>query len=492
MRRLTLLTILIIPLSAEAQSECPGAHCSARAGQVNAVCIAQGQAGNLVFVENPPGSGEFCHCRCSCVPPQTPVAIADGKFAPIGSLKVGDSVLALGKDKKWATSKVVFSDGTKMPQRPLPYAIYLTVSNGASFVTTPDHTFLLPSDRLKRADRLAIGDELVDAKSLMPVKVTNVLSGEYLGPMHNIAATSWNDNDEQWGHLINTQGVVSGDYWTQLFLAESAKQTEPQIGSAAYLSSQKLAGTVIKRAPQMIQLGKDAKFTPHRPLAIPPDAIPFLPPGQDKAQPGALHPLDYTLPYEMAEYLTNLYRHFFPDITFQVSWTDDRVNAYAWMQGGRRYVAILGGLLRHRAIQQEGAGLVLAHEVGHHRGGAPRYPSGNTWASCEGQSDYWAATVGERVVWWGAAGIEQTKKGAQQLHDLFANGLMMNLLAAPQESDMTAPGATAIPPLGSRPVEALGACSHPPADCRLQTYLAGAALNPKPACAGDPPSVKTQ
>lgn len=469
-----LLFWLFVPLIAHSQ-ECPGAHCSAKSEQINNICKAQGQAGNLVFVEHPAGSGQYCYCRCSCLPPDTPVAVAPEKWQELGKLKVGDSVLALQQDGTWKMAPVVFSDGTKQPKKPLPYAIYVTTSNGTSLVTTADHAFLLADMKtLRRADRLQPNDQLVNADTMKPVSITRLYSGSYLGPMHNIAATSWNTTDDQWGHLINTRGVVSADYFAQVNLVRDDAQTEPQVGSDEYLKRHS-SFRALQAAPKEIKLGKAAKFIPHKRLAIPPDAIPFLEPGQDVAAKGTLHPLDYTLPYEMAQYLTNHYQRFYPQIVFHVEWQDDRVNAFAWMQGSTRHVAILGGLLRHRAIRQEGAGLVLSHETGHHFGGNPRYPSGNTWASCEGQSDYWGASVAQRTVWWGSEALEKTMKGAEQLYDLFANGLLKGNLIEQSKSTQ-----------GAVP---FGICSHPPAYCRHETYLAANRLEPKPSCAGDPPSL---
>lgn len=468
---LILFSLALASLSATAQ-ECPGSHCSAKSEQINNICKANGQGGNLVFVEHPAGTGQFCYCRCSCMPPDTPVAIGPGKYRALGDLKVGESVLALQQDGSWKPAQVVFSDGTTEPKKPLPYAIYITLSNGTSLVTTADHAFLLADKQtLKRADRLQPTDQLLDAEKMAALSIRAIYSGSYHGPLHNVAVSGWNEADTQWGHLINTRGVVSGDYFAQLYLVRDEKQTDPQVGSDAYVA--KFASFKATQAQtKEVKMSKNSKFVPHRRMTIPRNAIPFLEPGQDVAAAGALHPLDYTLPYEMAEYLTKHYQRFYPQVVFHVEWNDDRVNAFAWMQGGTRHVALMGGLIRHRAIKEEGAGLVLAHEIGHHFGGKPRYPSGNTWASCEGQSDYWGASVAQRNVWWGSDALLKTKNGADQLYNLFANGLLMGNLI---EQSKKGPAA-------------LGICSHPPAYCRFDTYIAANRLDAKPACAGDPPS----
>jgi hypothetical protein len=73
-------------------------------------------------------------------------------------------------------------------------------------------------------------------------------------------------------------------------------------------------------------------------------------------------------------------------------WEDGTVNAYAQQQGKTWKVSMFGGLARHADVTADGFALVLCHELGHHLAGAPkvvRYYR-TTWASNEGQSDYWA------------------------------------------------------------------------------------------------------
>ena len=80
--------------------------------------------------------------------------------------------------------------------------------------------------------------------------------------------------------------------------------------------------------------------------------------------------------------------------TLQVirNWTDGTVNAYAQQTGNTWKVSMFGGLARHETITADGFALVVCHEIGHHLGGAPQKKGmlwQKTWASNEGQSDYW-------------------------------------------------------------------------------------------------------
>ncbi len=75
------------------------------------------------------------------------------------------------------------------------------------------------------------------------------------------------------------------------------------------------------------------------------------------------------------------------------NWSDGTVNAYAQQIGNTWKVSMFGGLARHDTITPDGFALVICHEIGHHLGGAPKKKSfwSTTWASNEGQSDYWGS-----------------------------------------------------------------------------------------------------
>ena len=76
------------------------------------------------------------------------------------------------------------------------------------------------------------------------------------------------------------------------------------------------------------------------------------------------------------------------------NWTDGTVNAYARQVGKNWHVAMFGGLARHEAITADGFATVVCHEIGHHIGGAPKKRSfwSSSWASNEGQADYFATS----------------------------------------------------------------------------------------------------
>lgn len=101
-------------------------------------------------------------------------------------------------------------------------------------------------------------------------------------------------------------------------------------------------------------------------------------------------------------------------LTVERNWKDGTVNAYAQQIGNTWKVAMFGGLARHPAVTVDGFQAVVCHELGHHLGGAPRKGSsaggggawgggagsvGISWASNEGQADYFATLKCLRKVW---------------------------------------------------------------------------------------------
>src|SRR5690348_3328332 len=88
----------------------------------------------------------------------------------------------------------------------------------------------------------------------------------------------------------------------------------------------------------------------------------------------------------------------FPEIQYEVLWESTTINAQAWSLGSNRYVRVYGGLARHPALSKYGLSLALAHETGHHLGGAP-YDPALPHSSNQTQADYWAARFGMPRMW---------------------------------------------------------------------------------------------
>lgn len=172
-------------------------------------------------------------------------------------------------------------------------------------------------------------------------------------------------------------------------------------------------------------------------------------------------------------------------------WSDGTVNAYAKRVGNVSEVHMFGGLARHPKISADGFELVICHETGHHIGGAPKTKGlfgRNNWASDEGQSDYYATLKCAREMWKTddneaivskmqipAIVTEKCQKSFDTANELaickraaMAGKSLGDTLAAMnkgEDTDFEKPD----PSVVTRTNHA-----HPKAQCRTDTYLAGA------------------
>ena len=116
---------------------------------------------------------------------------------------------------------------------------------------------------------------------------------------------------------------------------------------------------------------------------------------------------------EMRDIYTPLFQNEYnATLDLQADWEDGTVNAFAQQLGRTWRVKMFGGLARHPEATLDGFRAVICHEIGHHIAGAPRKSSwfGVTWASNEGQSDYYATTKCLRKLFSEGEHVEKTLK----------------------------------------------------------------------------------
>lgn len=175
---------------------------------------------------------------------------------------------------------------------------------------------------------------------------------------------------------------------------------------------------------------------------------------------------------------------------FLRNWTDGTVNAYAARNGTNWIVAMFGGLARYNSMTADGFALVVCHELSHHLGGSPR--SVNSWAANEGQSDYIGTMKCLREYFRNADSpllindidadaVVKTSCGAvyQDVRDYVVclrtamagkvlAGVLNELGQGPKPVSFSTPDTRIVIKTDNR---------HPDAQCRLDTYLAGALCN---------------
>lgn len=88
--------------------------------------------------------------------------------------------------------------------------------------------------------------------------------------------------------------------------------------------------------------------------------------------------------------------------TIAKKWTDNTKNANASKRGSRWHINMYGGLARDKNFTSDGFALVLCHETGHLVGGFPAYKRSNGYKQMmanEGNSDYYATFACANLLW---------------------------------------------------------------------------------------------
>jgi hypothetical protein len=177
-------------------------------------------------------------------------------------------------------------------------------------------------------------------------------------------------------------------------------------------------------------------------------------------------------------------------------WDNGTVNATTTRQGNKYILNMYGGLARHSATTMDGFALVACHEMGHQLGGAPK--KSGTWASNEGQADYYANLKCLRRVFSysessefsrSTLGDEVAEKGcAQQFPDAAGRASCIRSAIAGKSLAgllMALHNETVEPRFDTPDPAVVGSMfdSHPATQCRLDTYLQGS-LCAQPVAAG--------
>ncbi len=164
-------------------------------------------------------------------------------------------------------------------------------------------------------------------------------------------------------------------------------------------------------------------------------------------------------------------------------WNDSTVNASATQSFGTWTVNMYGGLARRPEVTADGFVLVLCHELGHHLGG---FPYVSNWGANEGQSDYFASNHCAPYLWAEETAINATfrnliPKAPKDLCDTSyptvdqQNLCYRTMLASKSISDLlgSLTGRTVDFNKPSPTQVKKTVNSHPEAQCRLDTYMAG-------------------
>jgi hypothetical protein len=445
---------------------------------VNQNCKDNNWALNHLVVVCDFNTGLCCSCTCSCLAFGTPVAVPDGTKA-IQAFAVGDPVLAADTDFNWTAKPVEFSDGTSA-NSVQPQMIYVTYGDPArTIVVTLDHTFLQKDGKMIRAYMLGVDDTLVDPSGA-PVNISKVEMKSYTGGVWNIA-TSRDKPTGLDGHLINTQGVISGDYALQLFYDDlvghglTSDAREDTVGTDGHRAASGLpprqslpekplsalleSGSARHWSNPNLHFHLDHSFV----VAAPSTNQGYLTAEQaaevrDKAPTRTFAEARHVP--ELTRWAFSAFAGFYPDVNFVLDWPNANANVFALVLDGQKNVLVQGGLLRAKAIDWEAITLLMAYSINRF-GEEP--PTGADGMRCKPQCDYGTISVLMNV-----------------FYPLYPN-VIFNAV-----KEMEA----LFNDIESKDDLASGECHTTTLDCRIQTYRDSMSMLPLPECAGGPVPVE--
>ena len=321
-----------------------------------------------------------CFCCCACYAWGTPIATPDGEKA-IETFERGDQVSVASIDSSggtiklsWGAKPVEFSDGTPPLPRSeqYPYMVFVHYGEDKHMICTLDQLFLLTNGKLKQAANLTINDKLVGADG-SEVGINAVQLAEYGGGLHHIA-TSLEFDGNMDGHLLNSNGVVTGDYTLQVHYGQLGDRAEEgySIGTPEY-HQQHAQLAVAPHAYASAEM-RDSVDLPTTLNAITMQSA-YIPPGarsyinQDQAidiisnSKVKKRPFGDTTGRSVLLYVFKIYKTFYPEISFYLDWNDMSPTAYAFEAYGQKQVVVSGGLVRLDGVYFEGMALIVAQCV---------------------------------------------------------------------------------------------------------------------------------
>lgn len=381
-----------------------------------------------------------CYCCCSCFAYGTKIKVPGG-YKKIEQFEVNDQVMTanIGLTQgsmtvNWSSASVSFSSGTG-PDSHQPSMIYIHHGNTGSLIVTPDHLFLLATGKLKRADRLVPGTDYLVSAEGTPVPLNEVSSGEYVGGVHHIA-TEKQFNGDLSGHLLLSEGVISGDFTLQINAGSLKEQyfvpehdSLPKIGSQQYEATH---SHLIKASYNRFQTeaqnnnspaGKPRHFYLHgeKVVDIPATAAKYLSQLQEEDVGKNAEKVEFSevgMGHAMVQYIIKLFQGFYPEIIFYHDIGRLQPNAYAFTQYGRKIIVISGGLTRIKMLGMEGLALIVSHLINRLQQTEPYDANGYTSV---GMADYYSAVIMRNIFFFNLYNVIFPNSLKQIENSIFSN-----------------------------------------------------------------------
>jgi hypothetical protein len=447
-------------------------YCDSQKPDIDAACHEESkEAGKHIMFQPIPGKKSTCWCVCSCLGSGTAITLGDGSTKPVSELKPGTTqVLAAGRGLVF-TPMTVNQVSAAAPGETENTILLRYRVGGAShdLVLTMDHPLFVQNRRGERlivaAGNLQADDQLLDRAGAL-VSIDTIHWGSY--PQFWELATHMDPpNADLDGHLVLTEGIVTGDFAVAAFvdyplgLGRTTAQTDPDRPDVGSPQWRRRYDYVETDAPIMVH-GQAFLPAETKRVAVPAYASAFLPSRQAaelEAPEVPKRPLGDQYYLEECQWLVaKVFRPLYPDVTFLFDWYSDTVNSFSWVEvdSEQKYVYLSGGLSRIEGFDYEGVALALAHEIGHLYG----KPVVRDGVTCEGEADFYGALNVLRKAWFGEYYFEFTSRAVDQLKKLY------EYLGSPPE-----------------PLTDASGDPYPSNDCRVETVETAMRSPRIPSCA---------
>lgn len=357
---------------------------------------------------------QTCYCCCSCLANGTPIAIPDGVKA-IEQFNIGDDVTVgdwNASKLSWKTGTVKFSSGTDAGSSST--MMFIQYGDKKQLIASMDHLLLLATGKLKRADRLVPQkDQLLSAEG-QPLDILSSISGKWEKGLHHIA-TGLQFTGSLDGHLINSAGIVSGDYCLQINQNELIKSglmddpnAHPAHGSAAFAEAHPhltvtrsvAVADGVDPASVFTPVGFTA-FKPEGGVYIPPGAAQFLTDGQAgdivKNPKASFRDLASDSGFDAVNYLIRVFQGFYPEINFVVDHDNPNFNTWAFEMYGQQHLVIGGEIMRLNGLFADGYKFILAQGIARLLGHNPKDEQNFTYVAA---ADFYATSSIFREVFY--------------------------------------------------------------------------------------------
>lgn len=282
-----------------------------------------------------------------------------------------DGLVDLVKIRNSDADKICKILGAPMVVAQRIFNILKTDSN--YILVTGTQPFLMKDKTLKQAQKLVPGVDVLILADGSSTPIVSLELGMFHKGVHHIATSNMPATSMD-GHLMVANGIVVGDYATQLSMQSNqsllnAHSDAPIFGTKAYndthshLKANTFSAYAAEPTEHEAQLF-DSYHVRKSPV-IPANAFSYVTKAQaeELLHEAPIYPASNNVAEPDVLYLFKLFKAFYPDITFYYDQNNLTPNAYSFHEYGCKFVVINCGWTLLEGLYYQGIAMTIAHMV---------------------------------------------------------------------------------------------------------------------------------